>query len=150
MKGKQEKGFTMIELVVVIALMGVLMAILVPSFIGTLQNMKVNSDIRSIQTIHKQAEMYQLQNGQYPGVTVVSGSSEKKWSESNFVNDLKKTNFLDETSIRDDKIVLQSDAVLCFKEGILQLEAKSDDTLTKGILEGLAEKVENQKWINLE
>jgi type IV pilus assembly protein PilA len=34
MKKKKLKGFTLIEIIVVIAILGILMAILVPSFIG--------------------------------------------------------------------------------------------------------------------
>ena len=52
MKKKKLKGFTLIEIIVVIAILGILMAILVPSFIGYLRRAKRTSDIASAKEIH--------------------------------------------------------------------------------------------------
>ena len=52
MKKKKLKGFTLIEIIVVIAILGILMAILVPSFIGYLRKAKRTSDIASAKEIH--------------------------------------------------------------------------------------------------
>lgn len=50
-KKRNKKGFTLVELVVVIAILGVLSAIAVPRFAGTLNNSKVTADQASAKTI---------------------------------------------------------------------------------------------------
>lgn len=52
MKNLRKKGFTLIELIVVIAIIGVLAAILVPSMIGYIKKSKRTSDISSAKTIY--------------------------------------------------------------------------------------------------
>lgn len=55
---KNEKGFTMIELIIVIAVMGVIGAVLVPAF-GTISaKSKISTDISTAQTIKRLIEAY--------------------------------------------------------------------------------------------
>lgn len=63
---RNEKGFTMIELIIVVAIMGILAAILVPSFASMSRKSRLTSDIRTLQTIQKQIDLYYAERGSYP------------------------------------------------------------------------------------
>lgn len=55
-KQRREKGFTLIELVVVLAVLAIIMAIAVPMFSGVREQAKVDSDMATMASIAKLAE----------------------------------------------------------------------------------------------
>ncbi len=62
-KQRKEKGFTLIELVVVLAVLAIIMAIAVPMFSGVREQAKVDSDMATMASIAKLAEFeYVRQN----------------------------------------------------------------------------------------
>lgn len=55
---KSKKGFTLVELVVVIAILGILGAIAVPQFTNVQKDAKIKADEVSIEIVKKAAELY--------------------------------------------------------------------------------------------
>ena len=55
---KKRKGFTLIELVVVIAILGILAAIAIPRFGNIQKNARIDSDISTANTIVNAAKVY--------------------------------------------------------------------------------------------
>lgn len=63
---KDEKGFTLIELIVVIAILGILAAIAVPRVTGSLNTAKENANNANLQIVQEAVERYNAENGSYP------------------------------------------------------------------------------------
>lgn len=68
MKGKRpirlrsEAGFTIIELTIVIAIMGILSAVLIPSFTTMSRKAKIKADITTVKNLQAQIELYDIEN----------------------------------------------------------------------------------------
>ncbi len=59
---KGQKGFTLVELIVVIAILGILAALAVPKFIGTLENSRLKTHLGNIRTLESAVTVYQAEN----------------------------------------------------------------------------------------
>jgi type IV pilus assembly protein PilA len=55
---KNRKGFTLIELIVVLAVLAIIMAIALPRFLGIQEDAKEDSDHQTIELIARAAELY--------------------------------------------------------------------------------------------
>lgn len=60
------KGFTLIELMVVLVIMGVLAALIVPNIIGRTDEARRTAAKTDIATIMQSLKLYKLDNGMYP------------------------------------------------------------------------------------
>ena len=67
-KGKKRgfKGFTLVELVIVLVILGVLVALAVPRFTTSAEKAKETTFCSNVRTIKSQLELYRMQNGSYP------------------------------------------------------------------------------------
>jgi len=64
---RNQKGFTLVELVVVIAILGVLAAIAVPRFINALDDANEATDLANEKALQAAVNLYYLTNSAYPG-----------------------------------------------------------------------------------
>lgn len=63
---KDEKGFTLIELMVVVVIIGILAAIAVPAFSDASDKAKVSKAKADLRTIESALEIYYAEHGEYP------------------------------------------------------------------------------------
>jgi len=61
------KGFTLVELLVVVLILGALAAIAVPRIIGGATNAKINACKTNVDLINSQIELYYANGGVWPG-----------------------------------------------------------------------------------
>jgi type IV pilus assembly protein PilA len=67
--GNTEQGFTLIELLVVIIIIGILLAIAVPSYLGFRDRAANNAMKANLRAALPSAEAYYADNGSYTGMT---------------------------------------------------------------------------------
>ncbi len=77
---KREKGFTIIELLIVIVVIGILAAIVITTFSGIQRKARDSERTTDINAIHGQLEAYFTTNGYYP---TLANLSDDGWVGSN-------------------------------------------------------------------
>jgi len=90
----RQKGFTLIEIMVVVVIIGILVALIAPNMIGKTDQARVTAASADIHSISSALQMYKLDNFVYPTteqglqalVTKPSGSPEpKNWSKDGYL-----------------------------------------------------------------
>lgn len=89
--GSETKGFTLIELMVVVAMLGVLVAIAVPNFIGLQDRAREGSLKANMHTFQMAAEDYGVQNSGVYSVDANSVVGLLPGGDAHFFNSFRKT-----------------------------------------------------------
>ena len=67
LRNPRERGFTLVEILIVVVILGILAAIVIPQFTNANEAARSSSLVTQLQSIGSQLELYQLQhNGNYP------------------------------------------------------------------------------------
>ena len=71
---RSEKGFTLVELMIVVLILGALAAIAIPRIMGGAQTARISACSTNIDMLNSQIELYNANEGSWPGVlTDVTG-----------------------------------------------------------------------------
>ena len=89
---KAMSGFTLLEIMVVVAIIGLLAAVIVPNVIGQGESAKVDLTKANMGKIVQQLDMYKFNNGSYPTTEeglnglVERPASARKWPEGGYLS----------------------------------------------------------------
>jgi prepilin-type N-terminal cleavage/methylation domain-containing protein len=90
---RKQEGFTIVELLIVIVVIGILAALVVTTFTGIQQKARDTERQTDIKAIHGQLEAYYAQNGSYPALAQVNDAT---WRSTNMKG-------LDSEALKDPK-----------------------------------------------
>lgn len=79
---KNNKGFSLVELIVVIAIMAVLVGVLAPQFIKYVEKSRISTDIQNLEQIKTAIEVYTAENPVTAGTTLFSGDQSTASSQT--------------------------------------------------------------------
>ncbi len=88
-----QKGFTIVELLIVIVVIGILAALVITTFTGIQQKARDTERTTDIKALHGQVEAFYAQKGFYPSIADMNDSS---WRSTNMKG-------LDQEALKDPK-----------------------------------------------
>jgi len=77
---RNRKGFTLIELMIVVVIIGILAALAIPRFMAASKKAKISEAKGVLKQIYVAAEAYYQETGGYPGVNTFNNASVKATS----------------------------------------------------------------------
>src|ERR1044071_8956688 len=77
---RNTRGFTLVEILIVVIILGILAAIVIPQFTNASNDARQNSIASTLQTVRSQIELFKIQHGDTPPVaagmwTIMTGKS---------------------------------------------------------------------------
>ena len=96
---RKHKGFTLVEILIVVVILGILAAIVIPQFSDASTQSKLSSSQSSLQSLRSQISLYKIQHNDYP-------PCHGTFSEATFVAQMEgKTNAAGNTSTTDGPVI---------------------------------------------
>jgi general secretion pathway protein G len=92
---KKQMGFSMLEVMVVIAIIGIMMGVMVPVFMGNDDKARVSAAKQDIDAIATALDLYKLDNRRYPttdqglDALVTPPDNAVNWAENGYLKKLK-------------------------------------------------------------
>jgi general secretion pathway protein G len=66
MRTRTQKGFTLVEILIVVVILGILAAIVIPQFSEASTEAKISSSMSSLQSLRSQIQLYKIQHNDNP------------------------------------------------------------------------------------
>jgi prepilin-type N-terminal cleavage/methylation domain-containing protein len=130
---KEEKGFTMIELIIVIAIIAIIGAIVAPSFTKATTKSKIKADVASVREINRQIALYMAEKGQYPAgdSTSINGTP----ADTGGLVELNTAGYLEEVPVPQTAGIK---FVYTAANGAVQIEGNTPNDDVKAAVNGLS------------
>jgi general secretion pathway protein G len=95
---RKARGFTLLEIMVVVVILGILGALIVPQMFGQVDKARVAKARQDLKTIEAALEMYRLDNFRFPStdqglkalIEKPADSSVRNWKPGGYIKDLEK------------------------------------------------------------
>ena len=110
---KNKKGFTLIELVVVVAILGVLALLIVPNVTNRISEAKEAVLEANIKVINNAIKMYYAEQGDYPEIGEAEGGNDVE----KLLDKLQKDGYLDENEVENAKEAFKNVSIKVNTEG---------------------------------
>jgi len=99
-----KRGFTLVEILIVVVILGILAAIVIPQFTQASTEAKTNSLCSDLQTLRSQIELYKVQHNDVPPGCTVAADGTVSETIATFVNQMVYcTNILGGTAAEPSK-----------------------------------------------
>ena len=82
-----QRGFTLIEIMVVVVIMGILAALVVPKLIGRTDDARVTAARQDIATIMQGLKLYKLDNQRYGARLAIADDEADEWPGGKWLED---------------------------------------------------------------
>lgn len=65
-RSRRNTGFTLIEIIIVVTILAILAGLIIPRYVGRVEEAKITKTVVQIRELMKALELYRLDNGKYP------------------------------------------------------------------------------------
>ncbi len=85
-----QKGFTLVELLIVVIILGILAAIVIPQFSSSTDDAKFSALDANLATMRSAIELYRQEHSAYPGATETAAAAGDEFTEATLIAQLTK------------------------------------------------------------
>jgi general secretion pathway protein G len=101
-RAAQTQGFTLIEVIVVVFILGLLAALVAPKIMGRTEDAKINQTKVQIRNFETALKLYKLDNGSYPSTVQGLEALTSKPSTGKLPNNYRQGGYLEQSTIPKD------------------------------------------------